>query len=84
MCPGARATSICASLFLSRKCVAASTNVCDVRWLDPGFSLVIAETEDVLAANSTTLPYILFSCGVACWNAIAVSSPLKSPIISAS
>ena len=74
---------MCASLFLLRKGVAASTNFCDVYWLDPGFSLVIAVTKGVLSTNSIILACILFSSGITCWSTIAVSSPLKSASISA-
>ena len=51
ICPGTHETSIFALRFSSRNDIAASTNPCDICWLGPGFSSVIASTEDVLSAN---------------------------------
>ena len=77
MCPRTYDTSMLALLFSSRKFVAVSTNFCDICWLDPDFSFVIEATEDVLSANSMIFDRFLFSSGIASWNSIVVSSPLK-------
>src|SRR5258706_11998677 len=84
MCPGTHDTSIIALLFLSRKLIAVSTSFCEVCWLNPGVSFVIAVTDAMLSANSTILVRLLFTPGISCWTLIAVSSPLSSTNISAS
>ena len=84
MCPGTHGTSMLALWFLLRNDIAASMNSCDICWLSPGFSSIIASTEDVLSANSTILNHLLSNSSVSCWKSIAASSPLSSASISAS
>ena len=84
MCPGTHETSILTLRFSSRNDIAASTNPCDMCWLSPGFSSVIASTEDVLSANSMIVDRLLSNSGVSYWKSIAASSPLSSASISAS
>ena len=79
MCPGTHDTSIIARLFSSRKVLAASTGFCDICWLDPGISFVIALTNAVLSVNCTILDHLLFASGTSCWNSIAVSKPSAAP-----
>ena len=74
MCPGTHETSMLTLRFSSRNDIAASTNPCDICWLGPGFSSVIASTEDVLSANSMIVDRLLFNSGVSCWKSIAASS----------
>ena len=84
MCPGTHDTSIIAHLFLSRKVIVVSTNFCDVCWLKPGASFVIAVIDMVLSTNNMILVHFLFIHSVSCWGLIADSSPLSSASISAS
>ena len=66
MCPGTHDTSIVARLFVSRNLMAVSTNLCEVSWLDPGASFIIAVTDAVLSANRTILVHLLFTSGASC------------------
>ena len=84
MCPGTHEISMFALWFSLRNGIAASTNPCDICWLGPGFSSVIASTDDVLSANSMIVDCLLSNSGVSCRKSIAASSPLNSANISAS
>ena len=84
MCPGTHDTSIFAPRFSSRNDIATSANHCDMCWLGPGFSSVIASTEDVLSANSMIVDCLLSASGSSRWSLTAASSPLSSANISAS
>ena len=84
MCPGTQETSIFALRFSSRNDIAASVNRCDICWLGPGFSSVIASTEDVLSASSMIVDRLLSASGISRWKSTAASSPLSSASISAS
>ena len=84
MCPGTHETSIFALRFSSRNDIAASANRCDMCWLGPGFSSVIASTEDVLLAKSMIVDCLLSTSGSSRWKSTAASSPLSSVSISAS
>ena len=84
MCPGTYETSMFALRFSSRNDITVSTNLYDICWLSPGFSSVIASTEDVLSANSMIVDCLLSSSGVSCWKSTAASIPLSSASISAS
>ena len=78
MCPGTHDTSIFALRFSSRNDIAASANRCDICWLGPGFSSVIASTEDVLSANSMIVDRLLSASSSSRWSSTAASSPLSS------
>ena len=84
MCPGTHEISIFALQFLLRKAIATSTNHCDICWLGPGFSSIIASTEDMLLVNRMIIDCLLSNSGISCWNSITASSPLSSASISAS
>ena len=61
----AHETAMFALRFSSRNDIAVSTNPCAICWLGPGFSSVIASTEDVLSANSMIIdrsPSVHFRC----------------------
>jgi len=77
MCPGTHATSICASLFLSRKCVTASTNVCDVRW-----RLTLVSHLLLQKRRMCYLPIVLFLPAFCSLLALLVGTLLLFPVLS--
>ena len=66
ICPGTHEISIFALQFLLRKAIAASMNCCDICWLGPGFSSIIALTEDMLSANRMIVDRLLSNSSISC------------------